>query len=111
MSARRVRLARSECGVLSGAGRWLGALPLGPFLGWVTAASAVSLTSEVVRQGLVEGGGVGEVLVGTVLVVLGGLLAAAVVLLGRAGTTQAYLIYGVTVLWALVGIVVNQYEA
>jgi hypothetical protein len=28
--------------------RWLVALPLGPFLGWVTAANAVSLTAEAV---------------------------------------------------------------
>src|SRR3712207_6257151 len=47
------RLARSERGVLSGADRWLVALPLGLFLGWVTAANPISLTSEVVRQGLV----------------------------------------------------------
>ena len=32
--------------------RWLIALPLGPFLGWVTAANAVSLTAEAVRRGL-----------------------------------------------------------
>jgi hypothetical protein len=105
------RLARSERGVLSGADRWLVALPPGPFLGWVTAANAVSLTSEAIRQGLVESGGVGEVLLGTVMVVLRGLLAAAVVLLGRDGPVQAYLACGVTVLWALVGIVVNQYDA
>ena len=106
-----VRLARSERGVLSGADRWLVALPLGPFLGWVTAANAVSLTSEAIRQGLVESGGVGEALLGTVMVILGSLLAAAVVLLGREGPVQGYLTYGVTVLWALVGIVVNQYDA
>src|ERR671916_260577 len=106
-----VRLARSERGVLSGADRWLVALPLGPFLGWVTAANAVSLTSEAIRQGLVESGGVGEALLGTVMVILGGLLAAAVVLLGRGGPVQGYLTYGVTVLWALAGIVVNQYDA
>jgi hypothetical protein len=37
--------------------RWLVALPLGPFLGWVTAANAVSLTAEAVRRRLVETGG------------------------------------------------------
>ena len=106
-----VRLARSERGVLSRADRWLVALPLGPFLGWVTAANAVSLTSEAVRLGLVGSGGAGEALVGTVLLLLGGALAAALVLLGRTGPAQGYLAYGVTVLWALVGIVVNQYDA
>ena len=81
-----VRLARSERGVLSRADRWLVALPLGPFLGWVTAANAVSLTSEAVRLGLVGSGGAGEALVGTVLLLLGGALATALVLLGRKAT-------------------------
>src|SRR3712207_898251 len=70
----------------SRAERWLVALPLGPFLGWVTAANAVSLTSEAVRLGLVGSGGAGEALVGTVLLLLGGALATALVLLGRKAT-------------------------
>jgi len=37
-------------------------------------------------------------------------LAAAVILAGRPSPPQAYLAYGVTVLWALTGIVVNQYD-
>jgi hypothetical protein len=57
-----LRLARSEPGVLSAVDRWLVAFPLGPFLGWITAANAVSLTSEAVRLGLVNGGGAGEAL-------------------------------------------------
>src|SRR3712207_1694400 len=65
---------------------WLVALPLGPFLGWVTAANAVSLTAEAVRRGLVGSGGAGEALVGTVLLLLGGALATALVLLGRKAT-------------------------
>src|SRR5918995_944571 len=97
-----LRLARSERGVLGAADRWLVALPLGPFLGWITAANAVSLTSEAVRLGLVKGGGAGEAVLGTVLLLLGGALAAALVLLGRTGPAQGYLAYGVTVLWALV---------
>ena len=40
--------------------RWLIALPLGPFLGWVTAANAVSLTAEAVRRGLVAPGAGGR---------------------------------------------------
>lgn len=41
---------------LSKGERWLVALPLGPFLGWVTAANAVSLTAEAVRRDLAEAG-------------------------------------------------------
>jgi hypothetical protein len=89
--------------------RWLVALPLGPFLGWVTAANAVSLTAEAVRRGLVAPGGAGEAALGTVLLLVGALLACAVILVGRMGPVQGYLSYGATVLWALTGIVVNQY--
>ena len=49
-----LRLARSERGALSVADRWLVALPLGPFFGWIIAANAISLTSEAVRLGLVD---------------------------------------------------------
>ncbi len=94
-----LRLARSERGVLGGADRWLVALPLGPFLGWVTAANAVSLTSEAVRLGLVESGGAGEALLGAALLLVGGTLAAAVVWAGRTGPAQGYLAYGFMVLW------------
>jgi hypothetical protein len=103
------RLAGSERGVLRGADRWLVALPLGPFLGWITAANAVSLTSEAVRSGLVAPGGAGEAALGTVILLVGALLACAGILAGRTGPVQAYLTYGATVLWALIGIVVNQY--
>ena len=106
-----VRLARSERGVLSRADRWLVALPIGPFLGWVTAANAVSLTAEAVRRGLIDGGGTSEALLGSALLLAGGVLAASVVLAGRMGPAQAYVAYGITVLWALAAVVVNQYDA
>jgi hypothetical protein len=93
----------------SGGERWLVALPLGPFLGWVTAANAVSLTAEAVRRGLVAPGSAGEAVLGTALLLLGAILACAVILAGRSGPVQGYLTYGATVLWALTGIVVNQY--
>jgi hypothetical protein len=89
--------------------RWLVALPLGPFLGWVTAANAVSLTAEAVRRGLVAPGGTGEAALGTALLLVGAVLACTVILVGRTGPPHAYLAYGATVLWALAGIVVNQY--
>ena len=106
-----LRLVRSERGTLSAGARWLVALPLGLFFGWITAANAVGLTSEAVRLGLVDGRGAGEAVLGAVLLLLGGVLAAGVVLAGKAVLAQAYLTYAATVLWALVGIVVNQYDA
>jgi hypothetical protein len=89
--------------------RWLVALPLGPFLGWVTAANAVSLTAEAVRRGLVDAGSPGEAVLGGVLLLIGAFLACVVILAGKAGPVQGYLTFGATVLWALTGIVVNQY--
>lgn len=46
---------------------------------------------------------------GSALLLVGALLACAVILAGRTGSVQGYLTYGSTVLWALTGIVVNQY--
>ncbi len=106
-----LRLARSDAGALGRAGRWLVSLTVGIFLGWVTAANSVSLTSEAVRLGLVDARGAGEVLVGSVLLFSGGLLAAAITRAGRNGPPQGYVAFAVTVLWALVAIVVAQYGA
>lgn len=106
-----VRILQSaRRGQLASGGRWLVALPVGIFLGWITAANLVSISSEAVRLGLISAGGVGEALVGSALLLLGGMLAAAVVLAGRTGPAQGYLAYAAAVLWALVAIVFNQYD-
>ncbi len=106
-----LRVVRSERGTLGVADRWLVALPTGVFLGWITAANAVSVSSEAVRFGLVEAGGVGEALLGSGLLLVGAVVACGVILASKNGPPQGYLAYGVTVLWALVAIVVNQYDA
>ncbi len=107
------RVVDAASGRVLGRGeRWLVALPVGVFLGWITAANLISLSSEVVRLGLVgSSGGAGEAVLGAALLLLGGVLAAAVVLAGKAGPAQGYLAYGATVLWALVAVVVQQYDA
>ena len=104
----RVGTGRGAVGV---AGRWLVAPTIGIYFGWITAANAVSLTSLVARSGLVSGGGFGGALFGAVILLVGGALAALVVRVGKAGVPQGYLAYGLTVLWALSGIVANQYQA
>lgn len=96
-----LRLARSDPGALGRAERWLVSPTVGIFLGWVTAANAVSLASEAVRRGFV----------GASLLICGGLLAAAVAGAGRSGPPQAYLAFALTVLWALAAVVVAQYDA
>ena len=105
-----LRLARSNPGALGWTDRWLISLTIGPFLGWVTAANAVSLASEAVRLGLVDTAGAGEAFVGSALLISGGLLAAAVIRADRTGPPQGYLAFAVTVLWALAAVVVAQYE-
>ncbi|MDP9364412.1 MAG: hypothetical protein M3Q10_09355 [Chloroflexota bacterium] len=89
--------------------RWLVALPIGIFLGWVTAADLVSAHAALVEGGYLAPGGTAEAAVGAGLLLLGGVLAAGVVAAGRPGPVQGYAAYGGTVLWALAGVVVNQY--
>ena len=89
---------------------WLVAPMLGIFAGWLTAANAVSLDSEAVRFGLVSGGGIGEAALGSALLALGGLVAAGIILAGGRGPATGYLAYGLTVLWALVAVVIGQYD-
>ena len=105
-----LRLARSGRGDLSVVERWLVALPLGLLLGWITAATLVSFATTFVALGLLEGG-TGEAVLGTALLLTGGLVASAVLLAGEAAPLQGYLAYAGTVLWALVAVVVNQYDA
>src|SRR3712207_3769617 len=90
--------------------RWLIAPAFGLFFGWVTAAILVGFVGTLVAVG-VFAGGTGEALVGALLLILGGLVASAVLLISRGGPLQGTVTYGVAVLWALVGVIVNQYRS
>lgn len=105
---RLVRDARSSQGGLAATERWLVALPLGLLFGWITAATLVSFATTFVALGLLAGG-TGEAILGVVLLLMGGVLASAVIL--RSGPPQGYLAYAAAVLWALAGVVLNQYDA
>ncbi len=105
-----IRFVRSERSTLKGVDRWLVAPTVGLLFGWITAANVVSFNDMLVDLGFM-GTGVGAALVGASLLILGGLVASAFVLLGRAGPAQAYLCYGAAVLWGLAAVVVNQYDA
>ena len=89
----------------------VGVSPSPPARCRITAANVVTLAGHAVRFRLVDAGGTGEALIGAALLLLGSLLARAVVLAGKGGPPQGCLAYGATVLWALVGVVVNQYDA
>jgi len=103
-------LRESRERALSVSERWLVALPLGLLFGWITAATLVSFATTFVALGLLQGGA-GEAVLGAALLLTGGLLASAVLLAGRDGPLQGYLAYAAAVMWALVGVVFNQYDA
>jgi len=105
-----LRLVRSEHGVLGRADRWLVALPLGLLFGWITAANVVSFNDTLVETGLL-GSGVGGALVGACLPLAGAAVAYVVIRVSKAGPLQGRLAYAGAVLWALVGVVINQYDA
>ena len=86
----------------------VGVSPSPPARCRITAANVVTLAGHAVRFRLVDAGGTGEALIGAALLLLGSLLASAVVLAGKGGPPQGYLSYGATVLWALVSVVVNR---
>ena len=105
-----VRLVRSDRSVWNRANRWLVALPLGLIFGWITAANVVSFNDTLVELGLL-GNGFGGALAGTFLLLVGAVLASVVILLSGAGPLQGLLAYTGAVLWALTGVVLNQYDA
>lgn len=91
------------------ADRWLIAPAFGLLAGWVTAAFFVGFVTVLVASGLLNGG-VGEAALGALLLVIGGAVACAIIVAGSGGPPQGYLGYGGAVLWALAGVVVNQYQ-
>ena len=88
---------------------WLVAPALGLLAGWVTAAFFVGLVTVLVATGALSAG-IGEALFGALMLIVGGVLACAVILAGRNGPVQGSLAYGGAVLWALAGVVANQYQ-
>ena len=90
--------------------RWLVVLPLGLLFGWITAAALVGFATTLAAVGTLNGG-FGEALLGAGLLLAGGLIAAAVIRTSASGPWQGFLAYSAAVLWALVAVVVNQYDA
>jgi hypothetical protein len=76
----------------------------------VQRGAGSGLVTVLVATGVL-GGGIGEALFGALMLIVGGAVACSVVLAGRNGPVQGYLAYGGAVLWALVGVVANQYQS
>src|SRR5918997_2789470 len=89
--------------------RWLVAPAFGLLAGWVTAAFFVGFVTVLVATGVFSGG-IGEALFGALMLLVGGAVACAVILAGRTGPVEGTFAYGGAVLWALVGVVANQFE-
>ena len=90
--------------------RWLAAPTFGLLFGWITAAFLVGFATMLV--GIEElGTGLNGALVGAGLLLVGGLISTGVILFGRGGPVAGYVSYAAAVLWALVAVVVNQYDA
>jgi hypothetical protein len=105
-----LRLVRWDRDDLSWADRWLVALPLGLLFGWITAANVVSFNHTLVELGIL-GSGVGGALVGAFLLLVGAVLASVVLLVSGVDPLQSLLAYAISVLWALAGVIVEQYDA
>jgi hypothetical protein len=89
--------------------RWLVAPAFGLLAGWVTVAFFVGFVTVLVATGVFSGG-IGEALFGALMLIVGGAVACAAILAVRNGPVQGYLAYGCAVLWALAGVVANQYQ-
>ncbi|HYZ06863.1 MAG TPA: hypothetical protein VE691_17480 [Rubrobacter sp.] len=89
--------------------RWLVAPAFGLLAGWVTAAFFIGFVTVLVATGVLSGG-IEEANFGALMLIVGGAVACAVILAGRTGPVQGYLAYGGAVLWALAGVVANQYQ-
>ena len=85
---------RAEC--------WLVAVPVGLFAGWMTAATLVELFGTFVIFQLLAGS-LSETVLGVTFLLLGALLTAPAIMIGKGGPPQGYVAYAGTVLWALIG--------
>ncbi len=101
-----VRAARAEA--FGRARTWLVAVPVALTLGWLTAATLVGFATTLVGTGVWERTGTVEAAVGAALLLVGAVLAVAVLRGSRGAPVAALVAYGFAVLWALVAVIVNQ---
>lgn len=91
-------------------GALLVAPTVGLLFGWVTAATLVGFASTLAGLGVLNGG-LFEAALGSLLLLLGGLLASGALLAGGIGPRLGYIAYAAAFLWALVAVTVGQYQA
>jgi hypothetical protein len=94
-------------GFVGRAERWLVALLVGLYFGWITAAAAVGLATTLVIFE-VAATGAAAIGVGVALLAASGALAVSAIRAGRGGLRPLWLAYAAAVIWALIGVAVNQ---
>jgi hypothetical protein len=86
---------------------WLIGPTLGLLFGWITAANVAGLAGTLITQDVVAIGQGAEIR-DAALLLLGGAVACFVILASRKGPHGAWVSYCAAVLWALVGVIVEQ---
>lgn len=94
---------------LAPAEQWVVAPALGMLFGWLLAANIVGLASTLIRHGFAATGD-GAVIGGAALLLLGGGIAFWVILFSRRGPSTAWGVFGLTISWALVAVLVEHRE-
>lgn len=89
--------------------RWLIAMPLGLYFGWITAATCAGMASTLMAYGIADAGSAATI-AGVVLLAVGGTIAITMLRAGRFGPRECWLAYAFSVVWALIAITVRQLE-
>lgn len=95
---------------LSTTERWIVAMPLGLYFGWITAATSVGMAATLNVFGIADAG-TAAVVLGVVLLVVSGLIALAMIRSGHTGPREGWIAYAAAIVWALTGVTINQWEA
>lgn len=92
---------------LSGPDRWLVVMPLGLYFGWITAATRVGLAATLAVNNVATAGS-SALAAGVGLLLIGGVFAIVMIRAGQRGPREAWLAYAAAVIWAVIGVAVNQ---
>ena len=95
---------------LSTTERWLVALPLGLYFGWITAATNVGMAATLTVYGIADVG-TAAVVAGVVLLVVSGAIAMTMIRAGHRGPRQLWIPYAAAIVWALAGVTLNQWQS
>lgn len=90
--------------------RWLVAMPLGLYFGWITAATNVGMAATLTVYDIADAG-TAAVTLGVVLLVVSGAIALAMIRSAHTGPREGWIAYAAAIVWALIGVTANQLEA